>query len=123
MVIIAIMNFLSGQFTGSKRKRPTEKQTSVPKEPEKNEVKKIKAQDKDKQTQAANKPEEVKSDVLSISEKQDETKEEKHPRGEEVRADGSAGERAVRSRSELTSLCVSVSRRGARSRRRRGRAC
>ncbi|ROL01503.1 PC4 and SFRS1-interacting protein [Anabarilius grahami] len=68
---------------GSKRKRPTEEQTSVPEEPEKNEVKKIKAQDKDEQIQAANKPEEVKSDVLSVSEKQDETKEEKHPRGEE----------------------------------------
>ncbi|XP_051735785.1 hepatoma-derived growth factor-related protein 2 isoform X2 [Ctenopharyngodon idella] len=70
---------------GSKRKRLTEEQTSVPEEPEKNEekVKKIKAQDKDEQTQSANKPEEVKSDVLSISEKQDETKEEKHPRGEE----------------------------------------
>ncbi|XP_048035181.1 lens epithelium-derived growth factor isoform X5 [Megalobrama amblycephala] len=68
---------------GSKKKRPTEEQTSVPEEPEKNEVKKIKAQDKDERTQAENKPEEVKSDVLSISEKQDETKEEKHPRGEE----------------------------------------
>lgn len=95
--------------SGSKRKRLTEEQTPVPEEPEKNEVKNINTQDEDDRSQTQSKPEEVKSDALRVSEKREETREEKNPRGEEVRAGGSAGGGAVRSGSELTSLCVSLS--------------
>ncbi|XP_016322154.1 PC4 and SFRS1-interacting protein isoform X2 [Sinocyclocheilus anshuiensis] len=67
----------------SKRKRLTEEQTPAPEEMEKSEVKKINAQDKPEQTETVNKPKQTKSDVLIVSEKQNETKEEKKAIDEE----------------------------------------
>ncbi|XP_016105389.1 PC4 and SFRS1-interacting protein-like isoform X4 [Sinocyclocheilus grahami] len=90
----------------SKRKRLTVEQTPAPEELEKSEVKKINAQDKPEQTETVNKPKQTKSDVLIVSEKQDETKEEKKAIDEEVSADESALE-IRRSSSGLTSVCVS----------------
>ncbi|KAF4096219.1 lens epithelium-derived growth factor-like isoform X2 [Onychostoma macrolepis] len=90
----------------SKRKRLPEEQMPAPEEPEKSEVKKINAQDKPEQTETVNKPKQAKSEVLIVSEKQDETKEEKKAVDEEVRADESAVEIRRRS-SGVTSVCVS----------------
>ncbi|XP_051518347.1 lens epithelium-derived growth factor-like [Myxocyprinus asiaticus] len=68
--------------TGSKRKRRGEEETSVPDEPEKNETKKRKREEKEDHRETENKSTHVKSDVLSIFEKQ-EKKDEKTPRDEE----------------------------------------
>ncbi|XP_042569804.1 PC4 and SFRS1-interacting protein-like isoform X3 [Cyprinus carpio] len=64
----------SSSPAGSKRKRFTEEQ-----EPKKSEVQNINTQDKDEQ----NKLKQMNSDVQIVSEKQDETKEEKKPKDEE----------------------------------------
>uniref|UniRef100_A0A9J8AAB9 PWWP domain-containing protein n=1 Tax=Cyprinus carpio carpio TaxID=630221 RepID=A0A9J8AAB9_CYPCA len=83
----------------SKRKRLAEEQTPAPEEPERSEVKKINTQDKPEQTETVIKPKTTKSDVLSVSEKQDETKEEKRATDEE--------ESALEIRRSSSGLCVS----------------
>lgn len=66
------------------------------------------------------KSKDVKSDIVSISEKQ-EMKEQKTQKDEEVREDERALERA--DTETHANICLSVWCRRVRSRRRRGRAC